>query len=726
MEANGTIRRMAARTFRPRENIMAENPSPRKPLEILHLEDNEVEAEFFSLMIRRGGIECNITVTPTKEDFLRELPKPGRDLILSDNAIPQFSGKEALVLARNLRPDLPFIFLSGSIGEDAAIEALKTGATDYILKDRASRLSTAIQRALKEKEEQENRRKAEEALRRSEERYALAAQGANDGLWDWDLKSDAVYFSPRWKAMLGHKDEEIGSSPDEWLSRVHPEEADVIRLQIDRHLKGASAKLECECRMRTRQGGYIWVLCRGIAIRDVEGKAYRMAGSLGDTTERKRAEEQLLFDAFHDSLTGLVNRNLLLNSLQRLLWQGKRKGGTRYFVLNLGLDRFGAVNDGLGRQSGDRILKEAAARILRQIRPGDTLARLGGDEFAVLVEDLDAQSEVVRMVRSIQSEFQAAFHIDGREAYLSVSAGMVQGPGDHQSPEEILRDAGIALGKAKAQGKSGFCVFDQGMHARAVSLLTLETDLRHAIERDEFRVHYQPIIDLSRSRVTGFEALVRWQHPSRGLVPPMEFIPIAEESHFINDIGRIVLQKACLQMRRWQDTHAGGKGMTVSVNVSGKQFRQTDLIDQIKRTLTDTSLEASCLKLEITETAIMDDPKAAADMLGELRDAGISLQIDDFGTGYSSLGYLHKFPMSALKIDRSFVNLIGPAGENAEISSTIVAMAHNLGMQVIAEGIETPNHLRFLKEMKCDYGQGYFFHRPLEESAAEKLIADQS
>lgn len=693
------------------------------PISILHLEDNPSEAELFGEMLSGSGLDCVITVAKSEEEFLRGLAEPAHQIILSDYTIPGFSGQAALELARARRPELPFIFLSGSIGEEAAVAALKNGATDYILKDRASRLASAIARALDERRQAESRSRAEAALRLSEERYALAAVGANDGLWDWDLRADTVYYSERWKSMLGHSEAEIGVSPEEWLGRIHPEDAGTVRQKIDLYLQGAAPKFECEYRMRTAQGSHIWVLCRGVAKRDGDGKPFRMAGSQGDITERKRAVDQLLYDAFHDGITGLVNRNLLLNTLQRLLWQGRRKGGTRFTVIVFGLDRFGAINDSLGRQAGDRILQETARRIGRGIRPGDTLARLGGDEFAVLLEDVEAQGEAARLARGVQAEFRHGFRIDGREAFLTLSAGMVQVAEGHQSPEEVLRDAGIALGKAKAQGKSGFCVFDPGMHAQALFLLNLETDLRLALERDELRVHYQPIIDLAGGGIAGFEALARWQHPARGLVPPMEFIPIAEQTHLINDIGRIIMEKACLRLRRWQNAYPQGRAMTVSVNVSGRQFRQPDLIREIKAILADTGLSPGSLKLEVTETAIMDDPLAAAAMLSELRAEGICLQIDDFGTGYSSLGYLHKFPMQALKIDRSFVNLIGERGEDSEIASTIVSMAHNLKMQVIAEGIETEPQLRHLRGMRCDFGQGYFFHRPLEEAAAENLIA---
>jgi PAS domain S-box-containing protein len=311
-------------------------------------------------MLAESGMRCRIILAASREDFVRSIGKERFDLVLSDNAIPEFSGKEALEIVRTEKPGVPFIFLSGSIGEDAAIKAIRDGATDYILKDRPNRLVPAIQRALREKADAETRRLGEEALRLSEERYALAAMGSNEGLWDWDLKADTLYFSPRWKAMLNYLQDEIGSSPEEWFSRIHPEDVEAVRIQVRSHLKGSIPKLECEYRIRNAQGGYIWALCRGVAIRDADGTPYRMAGSQGDISERKRAEEQLLYDAFHDSLTGLFNRNLFLNRLQRLLWRDRRNVGSPFAVAVFGLDRFGAVNDGLGRRCGDLILKEGA------------------------------------------------------------------------------------------------------------------------------------------------------------------------------------------------------------------------------------------------------------------------------------------------------------------------------------------------------------------------------
>jgi diguanylate cyclase (GGDEF)-like protein/PAS domain S-box-containing protein len=707
-------------------------PLPQEKLSrisILHLEDDALDAEFFAATLRGAGLECDITWAQDKKAFQAALKgagspsesESGFDVILSDNTLPGFSGTAALAMAKAERPEVPFIFLSGSIGEEGAIETLKQGATDYVLKDRTARLLPAITRALKETSDRKERKKAEEALLKSEERYALSALGSHDGLWDWDVEAGTIFFSARWKTMLGYYENEIGSDPEQWLNLIHPDDAVAVRLHIDRHLKGNSPKLECEYRIRSKHGIYLWVLCRGMALRDLEGNAYRMAGSQGDITERKRAEEQSHYDAFHDSLTGLFNRNLFLNRLQRLLWVAKRKETPRFSVVLMGLDRFGGINDGLGREIGDLIMQKAAQRIERKMRPGDTLARTGGDEFAILVENA-AQGDTMHLVQRIQAEFQEAFSAEANEAFLTISAGIVNGTQDYQVPEHILRDAGIALGKAKAQGKSGFAVFGAEMHAQALAILKLETDLRRAIERSEFRVHYQPILSLASDKITGFEALVRWQHPTRGLVPPMEFIPFAEESHFINDIGRTVLQQACARMKAWQRGFPERQDLTISVNVSGKQFRQPDLIRQIEGILSSTGLDPKCLKLEVTETAIMDDPDAAAKMLLELREIGISLQIDDFGTGFSSLGYLHKFPMQALKIDRSFVNMIGQKGENAEISSTITTMAHNLGMQVIAEGIETPMHLHYLKQMGCEFGQGFLFSKPVAEEEAEKLL----
>jgi diguanylate cyclase (GGDEF)-like protein/PAS domain S-box-containing protein len=562
------------------------------------------------------------------------------------------------------------------------------------------------------------------ALRESEERYALAARGANDGLWDWNLATNEVYYSPRWKGMVGCSDAEIGAAPDDWLARIHPEDVERVRADIASHVAGYSPQLETEHRIRHRDGHHVWVLCRGVAVRDTLGKATRLAGSLTDITERKSAEEQLVHDAFHDSLTNLPNRALFTDLLARSLGRAKRRAEYRFAVLFTDLDRFKVVNDSLGHATGDELLKAITRRIERCIRPGDTVARLGGDEFTILVDDIGDPSDATRVADRIQHELAQPFNLGGHEVFTSASIGIALSATGYQAADDLLRDADIAMYRAKALGKARYEVFDTAMHAHAKALLELETDLRRAVERAEFQLLYQPLVTLDTGRITGFEAVVRWEHPVRGTIGPAGFIPIAEETGLIMPIGRWVLREACRQMRVWQDRYPAFGDLTVSVNLSGRQFAQPNLVGEIDQALKETGLDPHRLRIEITESVVMENAVSAMAMIDQLRALEVKIDVDDFGTGYSSLSYLQRFDIDNLKIDRSFVsNIDGPGGENAEIVRTIVTLAHHLGMDAVAEGVETADQVALLKELGCLKVQGFLFSKPLTAAEADQLLA---
>ena len=600
----------------------------------------------------------------------------------------------------------------------------------------------------------QERQQAEEALRESEERYALAVRGSNEGLWDWNLKTETIYFSPRWKSMLGCQDDEISDSPQEWFNRVHPEDFYRVKATLDAHLEGLTQHFEKEYRMLHKDGTYRWMLCRGLAIRDADGKAYRMAGSQTDISDRKVAEEQLIYDAFHDPLTGLPNRALFMDRLGQAIARSRRQPEYQFAVLFLDLDRFKVVNDSLGHVTGDSLLIAIANRLQICLREGDTVARLGGDEFVLLLEDVCDLSFPIAIAQRIQEELRTPFNLDRHEVVITASIGITLSGGqisDGSSgiqnvcpyPGDILRDADIALYRAKALGKARYEVFTTAMHAHAVARLHLENDLRRALpenselsintpltqnsknqaKKSKLLLHYQPIVSLATGKLAGFEALVRLSHPMRGLVSPIEFIPVAEETGLIVPMGIWILREACRQMRLWQLEFPDLAPLTMSVNLSGKQFSQPDLTEQIKQILEETELPAHCLKLEITETVVMENAAAATAMLQQLSNSGIRLSIDDFGTGYSSLSYLHRFPLNTLKIDRSFVKGMRGEGEDSEIVKTILTLAHNLGLDAIAEGIETADQLEKLRSLNCEFGQGYFFSKPLDSNAAGLFIA---
>ena len=439
----------------------------------------------------------------------------------------------------------------------------------------------------------------------------------------------------------------------------------------------------------------------------------------------EETKEHFRHAAFHDPLTGLPNRAMFTELLKAEIETSKRNKDHLFAVLFLDLDRFKNVNDSLGHSYGDLLLVAFAERLERTLRPVDTLARFGGDEFAILLSGIVDTTDAVRVSERIHSELSLPFDLNRNSTFASASIGIASSSSGYDRPEDILRDADIAMYRAKENGKARYEMFDQGMHARAVSRLQLESDLRQAVEEKQFSVFYQPIVALETGHLSGFEALVRWNHPRRGIVTPSDFVPVAEETGLIVPIGEWVLEEACKKIKEWQTTSAAHRGLSLSVNLSARQLSQPDLVERIQRALNISKLHPHFLKLELTESVVMDNAEAAAQMLKRLRALGVQLSIDDFGTGYSSLSYLHRFPVNYLKIDRSFVMRMTTDNDNA-IVKTISTLAHNLGMEVIAEGVETEEQCRQLKALGCEYGQGYLFSRPVNAEAALRLLAADS
>ncbi|PPS45870.1 EAL domain-containing protein [Chroococcidiopsis sp. TS-821] len=441
-----------------------------------------------------------------------------------------------------------------------------------------------------------------------------------------------------------------------------------------------------------------------------------------EITERTLVEEKLLYEAFHDSLTGLPNRTLFMQRLGHALVRAKRRSHYLFAVLFLDLDRFKLVNDSLGHLVGDQLLIAFVRRLEVCLRSTDTVARLGGDEFVILLDDMKDIKDATLVAERIQKELTLPFNLNGHEVFITASIGIALSTTGYDQAEDILRDADTVMYRAKSLGKARHAVFDKDMHTRAVALLQLENDLRRAVERQELLIYYQPIVSLHNNQLSGFEALLRWNHPTRGTISPAEFIPVAEETGLIVPIGYWVLHQACHQTRIWQEQFTALPALTINVNCSGKQFAQPDLTKQIDRILCETGLNGISLNIEITESVLIENADLAAKMLQQLKDLGIQLYIDDFGTGYSSLSYLHNFPIDALKIDRSFIKRMGSPNEKTEIVYTITQMAHNLNMKVVAEGIETSEQLRQLQSIGCEYGQGFLFSQPLQTEAATAFI----
>jgi diguanylate cyclase (GGDEF)-like protein/PAS domain S-box-containing protein len=672
------------------------------------------------------------------EQALAAYSRLNPDLVLLNALMPVVDGFTCCAKLQTFsrKNHAPVLMIMALEDRESVDRALLVGATDYVTKPiHWAVLRQRVRRLLQqsylyqqlEKSNQELHAKinelsqAEEALRESQERYALVAQSTHDGFWDWNLKTNQVYFSSRWKSMLGYSEHEIGNSLADWFNRVHPEDIERFKAEISAHLAGLTNCFENEHRLLHQDDSYRWMLSRGIALRDADGKPYRIAGCQTDITQSKTTEARLLHQACHDALTGLPNRVWFMERLEYAIARTKLHQDYVFALLFLDLDRFKLVNDSLGHALGDQLLMAIAQRLKTCLRPADTIARLDGDEFTILLEDIKDLSHATQVADRIHQELSLPFNLKGNTVFTSASIGIVISALGYDRPEDMLRDADTTMNRAKALGKARYEVFNQTMQNQAMARLQLEIDLRSALERQELQVYYQPIVSLNNGRIAGFEALVRWQHPQRGLVSPAEFIPVAEETGLIIPLGWWVLRQACRQICTWQQQVPVHPPLIVSVNISGKQLTQSHLVTEIKQILRETGLDAGSLKLEITESVLVDNIEAVVPILKQLKALGIGLSIDDFGTGYSSLSYLHQMPIDTLKIDRSFVHDVDCDPEKIEIIRTIVGLSWNLGMNVVAEGVETKKQMYQLQALNCDYGQGYFFSRPVNAKAAKAL-----
>lgn len=570
----------------------------------------------------------------------------------------------------------------------------------------------------------QERRRMESALRESEERYALAMRGANDGLWDWNLRTNQIYFSPRWKFMLGYKEDEIQNTPDEWFKRINPDDFIQFQDALKAHLANETPHFETEYRITDSKGREHWMLCRGLAVRDGDGKAHRLAGSQTDITDRKHVEERLAHDALHDALTGLPNRTLFVDRLEQRLEHSKRHKDNLFAILFIDLDRFKIINDSLGHAIGDKFLITTAQRLQSCLRPEDTVSRFGGDEFAVLLSEITDISDAIRVADRIQARMKGTTMLGPVSRSSTASIGITIFNGNYTDPQEMLRDADSAMYRAKAQGGGRYQLFDVNMYKNALALLQLETDLKRAVEHKEWQIYYQPIISLPNRDISGVEALIRWKHPKRGIVPPMEFIGVAEDSGLILQIGEYVLREACKQVKIWRE--AGFPNLWVSVNISGRQFQDKNLLKIVENILKATGIPGEALRLEVTETVAMKDIEYSVRILKELDRLGIHLSLDDFGNGYSSLGYLKRFPLKVLKIDRSFIQDIEVNKNSEAITSAIISMGHTLNLEVVAEGVETEEQLAFLNARLCNEVQGFLFSRPVPAEELSGILKHKS
>jgi diguanylate cyclase (GGDEF)-like protein/PAS domain S-box-containing protein len=687
---------------------------------VLIVDDNEMNRDMLARRLERKGYE--VSVAASAHELMKVIKAKKLDLLLLDIEMPEVSGLEALQAIREQYSanELPIIMVTARNQSDDIVKALNMGANDYLTKP----VDFAV--ALARIGTQLSHKHAQEGLKESEERYALAARGANDGLWDWNLATNAIYFSPRWKVMLGCQDNEIADKPEEWFERIHEADRARVKEEVAAHQKGLTPHFESEHRVRHKDGTYRWMLSRGLAIRDESGKPVRMAGSQTDITEGKVS----------DPLTNLPNRLLFLDRLGRLIRHSKRHPDRLFAVLFLDLDGFKMINDSLGHVVGDQLLLAVSKRLESCLRDSDTIARLsqqtftlarmGGDEFTVLLDEIKEPGDANHAAGRLMQELSAPFQIGGKEIFTSASIGIALSNPSYQQPEELMRDADTAMYQAKSLGKARYEVFDADMRATVMARLELETDLRRALERGEFRNFYQPIVALANGQIIGFEALMRWQHPTRGLLGPNKFISVAEETGLIRDLGWWSLGEACQRLKEWRSQVGPERDLIVSVNLSIKQFMQPNLVQNIGALLNELDLPPHTLKLEITESTVMEDPTAAVEMLQRMKDLGIRLAIDDFGTGYSSLSYLHRFPLDTLKIDRSFISGEARGITGMEIARTVMPLAKNLQLDVVAEGVETAEQVQQLQKLECKYAQGYFFSEPLTADEARAALAERS
>ncbi len=559
-----------------------------------------------------------------------------------------------------------------------------------------------------------------QALAESEARYALASSSANDGLWDWNLSTGAVFYAPRWNAQLGLPDAApTVATLARWEARVLPDDLPRFRDAMQRLAGGVDAHVEVEFRARHADGQPRWMLCRGALQRRDDGRPMRAAGSQTDITNRKVAEAQLRFAAEHDALTGLPNRAQITRLLEGALARRGSRPDERLAVMFVDLDHFKEINDSLGHGVGDALLTAVAARLSASVartHPDDRsdghVGRLGGDEFVVVLERV-GDDDAARVAERILRTATEALEIDGHLVHPSLSIGIALSHPGYEHVSDLLRDADTALYRAKSGGRGRYHLFTDELHVAAVERWRLDQDLREAVARQEFTLLYQPVVSLATGEAVHVEALIRWDHPTRGRVPPSEFIPLAEETGLITRIGRWVLQEACRQARRWRDA---GLELPVAVNVASRQFAQPAFFDEVREALGAAGVSPSLLQIELTESATMD-PRAVA-TCARLAELGVEIHLDDFGTGYSSLSYLTRMPITALKVDRSFVSRLLVDPMSAAIVKTVVMLASSLGMEVVAEGVECAEELEVLLGMGCPCGQGFHWSRPLPPDEA--------
>jgi len=616
---------------------------------------------------------------------------------------------------RDLARTQPVVALTSG-DEQEGLDAVAAGAADYLARDNLTTalLERAVLYAL-------DRASHLQALQTMEMRFQRTVHGVRDGVWDWDLQTGMAYFSPRWCNLVGYQGGEV-TSTEQWFSMIHPDDFPRFKERFDAHVNGATPVFKHEYRIATKAGLFKWMLVRGIVERDSVGRAIRIAGSQTDVDKQKLTEARILYDAQFDRVTGLVNRFHFLDELSREFDKARANPEYRFAVMLLDLDRFKFINDSQGHAVGDQILLAVGQRITANLRGQDVVGRYGGDEFVALVRGVPAHVAST-YAQGVVEAFREPFRIEKREYRHSISIGITTASADsYEAPEDVIRDADIAMHRAKALGRNRYVVFDEPMRADLAKQFGIERDLRTALYRDDLSVHYQPIVSMATGKPISFEALARWYHATRGWVSPVDFIPVAEDTGLIHEIGEFVLDQSCIDVSQWKYTEP----VSVSVNVSPKQFTNKNLVGRFKKAVTSRDLPAGTIGVEVTESALMEDEQASIATMKAMRRANFFVHLDDFGTGYSALHSIMKFPLDGLKIDQSFVRSLGEREHAKSIIQTIVQLAHNLGIYVVAEGVETKAHWNTLKALGVDFAQGYYIAKPMPTSDVQTWLASRT
>ncbi len=646
------------------------------------------------------------------------------DLAIVDLLLPDGKGTELLALG-DQPPSFPIVIMTSHGDERVAVEAVKAGALDYVVKSPTTLadLPRVAERALREWTHLIERQHAEEVLLQSERRFRALIEHSSDVISVLDVAGVISYASPSTTRIVGYPlDDYLGRNIFEL---IHPDDLSVSQSLIIRLLEYPDDNITAEMRLRHYNGDWRWIEVTGTNLLN-DPAVQGIVLNYRDITERKRFERQLQHDALHDALTSLPNRLLLVDRIEQAIRRAWQHEQYQFAVLFLDLDQFKVVNDSKGHTVGDQLLQAVTSRLWQCLETSDTCARFGGDEFVILLEGINGVHEATEVAAGILASLSQPFHLHDFTVVISASIGIITSSIGYERSEDVLRDADIAMYHAKARGKAQYAIFDISMRAPAVTRLALEGEIRRALEQREFCVYYQPIVNLMTGDIRGFEALARWQHPHRGLVGPSEFIRVAEEMGLIEDIDWLVLREASRQLRDWLERIPAERPLSINVNLSSKQFTRPDLAAQIEQVLHESRLDPHNLRIEITESTLMENIAVAATTLHQLHRLGVRIAIDDFGTGYSSLSYLLNLPIHILKIDRCFINHLETDKGQAEIVSTIITLSHKLGMQVVAEGVETATQRDRLCALGCEYGQGHLISRPVDSAGAAALLTGLS